>query len=197
MYLEPRPDGLFALRENPADPAPGANLSMLTFCVYWARRVLDDMTVGRQPFRLARRDCLPHPDHAAVAHPLGPHDDSTRTPPNGVVHGHREHSPRFRDTEIAHPGPASFRESARGQSIALAAYWCRSRSRTVTALRHGVVVVCLMVEGREQCVLLRCSYLHQKGIIGGDGSKCPLQVRGRGGVDSRVALDVVALRDRR
>ena len=47
VYLVALDDGTFALRDKPVDPAPGATLSMLTHCVYWARRVLDDLTVGR------------------------------------------------------------------------------------------------------------------------------------------------------
>jgi len=54
-----------------------------------------------------------------------------------------------------------------------------------------------MVDGSEQCVLPGCSRLHQKGIIGPDRAKCALQVRSRGPIDGRVALDVVAFCDRR
>jgi len=46
MYLEDLGSGHFALRDQPADPAPGGNLGMMTHCVYWARRVLDDLTTG-------------------------------------------------------------------------------------------------------------------------------------------------------
>lgn len=46
VYLHGLDDGTFALRDKPVDPAPHATLSMLTHCVYWARRVLDDLTVG-------------------------------------------------------------------------------------------------------------------------------------------------------
>jgi hypothetical protein len=46
-YLQGLDDGTFALRDEPADPAPHATLSTLTRCVYWARRVVDDLTVGR------------------------------------------------------------------------------------------------------------------------------------------------------
>lgn len=47
VYLQGLDDGRFALRDKPADPAPDATLSMTTHCVFWARRVLDDLTVGR------------------------------------------------------------------------------------------------------------------------------------------------------
>jgi hypothetical protein len=47
VYLVMLDDGSVALRDKPIDPAPGATLSMLAHCVYWARRVLDDLTVGR------------------------------------------------------------------------------------------------------------------------------------------------------
>ncbi|SDD75399.1 DUF5677 domain-containing protein [Nocardioides lianchengensis] len=46
LYVEEQEDGTFALRNQPSGPAPAMGLSMLTHCVYWARRVLDDLTVG-------------------------------------------------------------------------------------------------------------------------------------------------------
>jgi hypothetical protein len=47
LYLQALADGgTFALRERPSNPAPGGALAMMTHCVYWARRELDDMTVG-------------------------------------------------------------------------------------------------------------------------------------------------------
>lgn len=48
LYLEASADGLtFGLRERPANPAPWGGLAMIAHCVYWARRVLDDLTVGQ------------------------------------------------------------------------------------------------------------------------------------------------------
>jgi hypothetical protein len=47
IYIEDRGGGLFGLRDKPADTASPAALGMMTHCVYWARRVLDDMTKRR------------------------------------------------------------------------------------------------------------------------------------------------------
>jgi hypothetical protein len=46
LYIEQLDDGSWALRDVPSAP-PEAALAMMAHCVYWARRVLDDMTTGR------------------------------------------------------------------------------------------------------------------------------------------------------
>ncbi len=48
MFLQALDDGTFALRDKPAGVAPDAMVSMLTHCVYWSRRVLDDLLTGRR-----------------------------------------------------------------------------------------------------------------------------------------------------
>jgi len=48
MFLEALDDGTFALRDKPAGIAPESMVSMLTHCVYWSRRVLDDLLTGRR-----------------------------------------------------------------------------------------------------------------------------------------------------
>lgn len=47
MYMVMQDDGTVALREQPDIPSADATLSMMAHCVFWARRVLDDLTVGR------------------------------------------------------------------------------------------------------------------------------------------------------
>ena len=46
MFLEALDDGTFALRDKPAGIAPETVVSILTHCVYWTRRVLDDLLTG-------------------------------------------------------------------------------------------------------------------------------------------------------